>query len=114
MGEKDIVFTIQNGELVKSEADIKSYFKTGFIDTDAIKLEEVTAMLGGRGELDITVDTYTSRLFFKKTLYMSSEEVNEKILKKITIYPSLKSEKVSIKILGTIPFYISELKFLYR
>ncbi|MBE6732737.1 MAG: hypothetical protein E7561_01920 [Ruminococcaceae bacterium] len=113
-GAKDIVFEISNDEISKLEYEVGGYFKTAFFDTDAIKIETVTLSAGALDCLGIEVDTHYKALSFKKNVSLTFEEALKGILKKITVYPSLKADKMSIKISGDNMFYIDKLNFTYR
>lgn len=113
-GASDVVMHVQDGEIEKQELLVGGYFKTAFFGVDAIKIEAVTLNVGALGELDIIVDSHYNTLSFKKAINLNEDEAKKGLLKKITVYPSLKADCASIKISGDNLFYLKDLKFSYR
>lgn len=113
-GETDVSFEFSGEITEKIVHTVNSLFKTAFIDFDGIKIEKVILKCGAVGSIEIVVDNYYSSCKFNKKIGLTEKEFNDKILKKVAVYPSLKADRVSIKVVGKAPFYINELKYVYR
>ena len=113
-GESDISLTKSGQEYQTIELPITAFFKTSFIDFDKIKIEAVSLEAGAKGNLRIETDSYYSHIDFDVDVNLTNEEYKDKIIKKLTVYPSLKADRASIKVIGETPFYIYKLKFFYR
>lgn len=113
-GDKDITLTGDSSAFSTSESVITAYFKTAFIDFDKIKLEAIRLKIGSNGDLLIEVDGDGTICKFNIDVNLTPQDYESGIIKKVTVYPSLKTDKASIKVIGDNPFYISELKFFYR
>lgn len=113
-GDKDVTLGIDTDGYIADESAITAYFKTAFIDFDKIKLEAVSLFTGSEGSLVIEVDGDGIMREFNIDINLEKREYQAGAIKKVTVYPSLKTDKASIKVIGDNPFYISKLKFFYR
>lgn len=113
-GDQDILFSRLDGEFITHTESITGFFKTSFIDFYKIKIEAVSLEVGAKKGILVEVDSGSSKREFNVELNLDESEYESGIIKKSTVYPSLKADKASIKVIGEAPFYINKLKFFYR
>lgn len=113
-GDKDIAMDIVNDVTEIYETNITAYFKTAFLELDSIKIEAVILEAGTSKPIKVTVDSHYSGFDTEIDLKLTDKQLESGIYKKVTLYPSLKADTASIKIIGEAPFYLNRLKFLYR
>lgn len=113
-GKKDVALQISDNAIKAFESEIPAFFKTSFVDFDSIKIEALNLSVATKKYVEIEVESYYSSVKFKKDVNSSEKEFADKTLRKITVYPSLKADSASIKVIGEAPLYINEIKFKYR